>query len=162
MQVASNPTPAGAISAGVDGVMGNLNNFINTGMNIASTYFNVNNMQNAPASLSNTAGDVFFLENIENLQPYFEVEKAVDSDIKIVKDFLNAYHYGYGKIENLDITKPIFSRFNFYKCNIETFKSQFLPNIIREKIKLIFMNGVRIWENVENLFDLTITNTEVQ
>lgn len=162
MQVASNPTPAGAISAGVDGVMGNLNNLINTGMNIASTYFNVNNMQNAPASLSNTAGDVFFLENIENLQPYFEVEKAVDSDIKKVKDFLNAYHYGYGKIENLDITKPIFSRFNFYKCNIETFKSQFLPNIIREKLKLIFMNGVRIWENVENLFDLTIINTEVQ
>lgn len=147
-----------AIGAGVS----QIGNSMNVANNVLNTYFSIDNMKNAPASLALASGNIFFVENIENLQPYFELEQSFDNDITIIKNYLNAYHYSYGKIEELDITKPIFNRFNFYKCNIETFKSKNLINVVREKIKQIFANGVRIWENVEDLFNLTIENKEIE
>lgn len=147
------------LSGSLRSISGYVFDTINTATNLA---YSVNNMKNAPASLQNGAGDIFFQEAVDNLQPYYEIYKSTESDLKTFEDYLHAYHYSYNKFEILDISKPIFKRFNFYQAIITTYKNKKLSNIVMNKIIEIFSKGVRVWENVENIFDLTLKNEEVE
>lgn len=146
-----------ATSAASGSIAGLGNNLVN----FALDELRLDNLKNAPNSLRNT-NDTFALNlkvNKDSLSLYLDVEtcRQIEEDKYI--NYL--YNYGY-KINKIDwITRYVDTRryFNYIKCQIDTINSE-LPNEAELEIKRIFNNGVRLWNDYNNMYEYENENYE--
>lgn len=134
-------------------------------MGAAGDMYNVwqglDNLQNKPNSMKNT-NDSVELNLIVNdgLKLYVDEDEARDVDIYRYYNYL--YSNGY-RINRYDyINNYIHTRyyFNFIKAQID-FININVPDIIENKIKDVFRNGVRLWNQYDAMYNYENENREI-
>lgn len=96
----------------------------------------------------------------DGLKLYVDEDEARDVDIYRYYNYL--YNNGY-RINRYDyISNYIHTRyyFNFVKAQIE-FININVPDIIESKIKDVFRNGIRLWNQYEAMYDYEDENREI-
>lgn len=121
----------------------------------------LDNLQNKPNSMRNT-NDSVELNLIVNdgLKLYVDEDEARDVDIYRYYNYL--YNNGY-RINRYDyISNYIHTRyyFNFIKAQID-FININVPDIIENKIKDVFRNGVRLWNQYDAMYNYENENREI-
>lgn len=121
----------------------------------------LDNLQNKPNSMKNT-NDSVELNLIVNdgLKLYVDEDEARDVDIYRYYNYL--YNNGY-RINRYDyISNYIHTRyyFNYIKAQID-FININVPDVIENKIKDVFRNGIRLWNQYEAMYDYEDENREI-
>ena len=131
----------------------------------AADMFNVwqglDNLQNKPNSMRNTNDSVELnLVVNDGLKLYVDEDEARDVDIYRYYNYL--YNNGY-RINRYDyIGNYIHTRyyFNYVKAQID-FININVPDVIENKIKDVFRNGVRMWNQYDAMYDYEDENREI-
>lgn len=143
--------------AGLDGSFAGVGNTL---LNFGLDELKLDNVKNAPNSLRNT-NDTFLMNfNVNNgLNLYVDFESCRQIEEDKYVNYL--YCYGY-KINKIDwLTRYINTRkyFNYIKCNIDTIDME-IPNQCEQEIKRIFAQGVRLWNNYNEMYNYIYENYE--
>lgn len=149
---------SGNSSATVSSLIGGAASLVNAGLK-------ADNMRNAPDSLTNANGSYLFSISTNNYDLVVEEYEALEDDKQKAYDYLYRYGYMFEKIGNIKDHIDTRYYFNYISADIENiyyYNNLSLP--IRNKIKLIFKNGVRLWhyhsKYADRLFDYTYENWE--
>lgn len=136
--------PSQIISRGASAV----SELINKGLSL-------DNMKNAPESLRGSNGNYGYYIDIGSLCPQVLHYDSLESDKNKLSNYFLMYGYTVNKID--DITNYINNRkyWNYIECDINTITDvdnlvsykYMVSNKIKEKIKEIFKNGIRFWNN---------------
>lgn len=147
------PLLASALTGDIGGIVG-------AGQQLASTLVDYDNLRNRNNSLRNTNDSVILnmLVN-EGLQLYVDIEKAFDVDINAYYNYLYNFGYSVNKIDNP--FKYINTRkyFNYLQFDAD-FININAPSNVEDKLKSIFRNGVRLWNDYYNIYNYTDENYE--
>lgn len=136
-------------------------NMIGAAGDMYNVWQGLDNLQNKPNSMKNT-NDSVELNLIVNdgLKLYVDEDEARDVDIYRYYNYL--YHNGY-RINRYDyISNYIHTRyyFNFIKAQIDYININ-VPDIIESKIKDVFRNGVRLWNQYDAMYNYENENREL-
>lgn len=140
--------------------LGNISSLLNAGTETAKTVIELDNIQNRVNSLRNT-NDSIILNLLVNdgLKLYIDLEKSYDLDIEAYFNYIYFYGYSINKVDN-----P-FNYFNTRKFfNYLQFDAEYIninvPSNVEDKIKTIFSNGIRLWNDYSNIYETTKENYE--
>ena len=142
------------------GITGNLAGAASSGIEAAKTLIDFDNMRNKINSLRNT-NDSVILNMLVNdgIKLYVDIEKALDNEIE--KYYNYVYNFGY----SLNVIDNPFNYINTRKYfNYLQFDADYIninaPTDVEDKIKYIFTNGVRLWNDYSSIYDYTHENYE--
>lgn len=105
----------------------------------------LDNMRNAPSTYRDSASNILLdLSILTDFGYYLEIWDALDIDKKIYLDNIN--HYGYVLNIEDDMTKYFHTRkiFNYVRGEIHSISNN-LSNVVKNKIKYVFNNGIRLF-----------------
>ena len=147
------PLLASALTGDVGGVVG-------AGQQFASTLVDYDNLRNRSNSLRNTNDSVILnmLVN-EGLQLYVDIEKAFDVDIDSYYNYLYNFGYSVNKIDNPFNYINTRKYFNYIQFDAD-FININAPSNVEDKLKSIFRNGVRLWNDYSSIYNYTDENYE--
>ena len=120
--------------------------------NQAQFTLTMDNMKNAPDTLSNANGNAILNQTIADIMPYFELYSALDNELKIANDI--AYDNGYicnkyGKVKDYVNTRKYFNYISATITNVIGNVSNEVKNLYRE----ILAKGIKLWHTDTINFD---------
>lgn len=128
-----------------------------TGLKIAydSAQFNlsIDNMKNAPDTMSNANGNAIFISAVAEFGIYAELYSGLDAELNIANDyqFENGYYFNqYGNIKEFCCTRKYFNYIQAVPDNIVGN----LSNELKQHIKNVLSRGVRFWHVDEISYSL--------
>lgn len=135
-----------------------------TVMGAANDLYNVwqglDNLANKPNSMRNTNDSVELNLLVNNgLKLYIDEDSARDVDINRYYDYLFAYGYRINKFTYPHLFIDTRVNFNYIQADVEYINVP-CPDVIENKIKEIFRQGVRMWNNVEKMYNYEEENYE--
>lgn len=119
--------------------------------------FTVDNLKNAPNSISGAMGNVVFNSLYSDVGIVIETHEILPFEKQIIDDQMYLNGFSFNKIDNVKKYDNIRHYFNFVQANIENIIGD-ISNPIREDIRQRFADGIRFW-NEDNI-DYTMENYE--
>lgn len=130
----------------------------------------IDNLKNAPETLSNAKGSADFINSYSENGIIVEEYDVLDYEKELINDYMCMYGFVYNKLGNIKNFDNIRKFYNYIKADIEQIDSDTLNinNNVLNKFKKIFSEGVRFWntdsfsyekENYENWIDTAINNS---
>ena len=156
---------AAGFSGSVGTIAGAFNSATDLIMKEINAGYKINDLQNAPQTLSAASGDI--LTNISILNRGINVEKfsVLNYDNHIILDFYNKYGYRVNRLGNVSDYVGIRKLWNFIQADVETVNSANDDNPIgvemHDQIKTIFARGITFWTNPAGISDYSGQNYEV-
>ncbi len=148
--------PAGIIAA----VSQNYSGVASVGLSALSSYLNVDNINNKPNSLRNVGNTAELLLNVNNgINLYVDIEKAREVEIDRYYEKLFRYGYEINKIGNIFDFINTRHYFNFIQCELE-YIGITGNDAIDDKIRMIFSNGITLWNDYVNIYNYSMENYE--
>lgn len=142
-------------------ITGNISGVIGAGTETFKTITEIDNLLNRVNSLRNTNDSVVLnLIVNEGLNFYVDIEAAYQLDINSYYNYIYSYGYSINKIDN-----P-FNYFNTRKYfNYLQFDAEYIninvPSNVEDKIKNIFSNGIRLWNDYSTIYEIKKENYEI-
>lgn len=126
------------------------------------TQFNLSldNMKNAPETLTNANGGVLFTMAVAKFGVYAELYEGLDNELEIANSMMNMNGYIYNQYGNPRDFDSIRRRFNYIKANVGSLDGVPISNLIRTDIRQRFANGIRFWRQGIDI-DYTKENYEI-
>jgi len=159
MQLASGNVIGGGIS-GNKAVSGAITNTVDIIVNRINSNLTLDNMKNSPEMLENSNGNALFNCGINHIGLYVEIYSALENELKIANDYMHQYGFTYNQIDNIKNVDNIRVYFNYVKADVENITGINLSNTIKNKIREIFRNGIRLWNNTPEIFKYDKENYE--
>lgn len=158
------------VKAGVEAAAGAVN-MITTQMSyqhgqaLRQTQFDlsIDNMKNAPNTLSNINGSAILTKMITSFGIYLELHEGLDHELEIANDIMNRDGYTYNQFDDVKKYDKIRKFYNYIKANIGTITGIPISNQARLNLRQRFANGIRFWnmnENNEFVVDYSKENYE--
>ena len=127
---------------------------------LARTYIDWDNMENRVNSLRNTNdGATLNIMVNDGLKLYLHIEKAFDYEIEKYYNYLYNFGYKIGRIENPFNYINTRKYFNYVQFKMEDIRIE-CPTVIIDKLRNIFANGIRLWNDYSNIYNFTKENYE--
>lgn len=117
----------------------------------------IDNMRSAPNQLVNANGNAVLLNAISEIGAYIELYEILPNEKKVINDFMHQFGYSVNKIDKPENYFKTRVAFNYIKCTLTNIDGQ-ISNTIKERLKRIFENGVRLWH--QDTVDFTVQNYE--
>lgn len=117
----------------------------------------IDNMRSAPNQLVNANGNAVLLNAISEIGAYIELYEILPNEKKVINDFMHQFGYAVNKIDKPENYFKTRVAFNYIKCTLTNIDGQ-ISNTIKERLKRIFENGVRLWH--QDSVDFTVQNYE--
>lgn len=143
---ASSVAGAGGNIAAASASLGN--GLINTALKLnydrAQFSLSMDNMKNAPDTLSNANGNAILSTIITDIAPYFEIYSALENELKIANDIAydNGYTYNrYGQVKDFVNTRKYF---NYIQASVENIIGN-ISNEVKLLLRQILANGIKLW-----------------
>ena len=159
MQLASGDVIAGDISAN-KAVSGAIINTADIIVNRINSNLTLDNMKNAPETIKNADGNILFNISCTDFGLYVEIYSALENELEIANDYMHRYGFTYNQIDNIKNVDNIRVYFNYVKADVENITGINLSNTIKNKIREIFRNGIRLWNNTPEIFKYDKENYE--
>ena len=120
----------------------------------------LDNMKNAPETMSNANGGVCFTMAVAEFGVYAELYEGLDNELEVANAMMNMNGYTYNQYGNPRDFDSIRRRFNYIKANIGSLDGVPISNLIRADLRQRFANGIRFWREGINV-DYTKENYEI-
>ena len=147
------PFVANMLTGNASGALSNITSAIHS-------YIDYDNLQNRANSLRNANdGATLNLVVNEGLKLYVDIESALDVDIDAYYNYLYNFGYSVNKIDNPINYINTRKYFNYLQFDAD-FININAPSNVEDKLKSIFRNGVRIWNDYSNIYNYTDENYE--
>lgn len=117
----------------------------------------IDNMRSAPNQLVNANGNAIFLNAVSDIGAYIELYEILPNEKKVINDFMHQFGYAVNKIDKPENYFKTRVAFNYIKCTLTNIDGQ-ISNTIKERLKRIFENGIRLWH--QDSVDFTVQNYE--
>lgn len=131
--------------------------------NVLNSAFTIANVKASPSNMKNSTGNGYFTYYTTGFGLYVEAYRALDIDLDRCYQYHYMYGYKYGKFGNVNDFMNIRHYFNYIQADLQniTGKTGYnIPNQVRDEIKHIFGQGVRLWNVSDKMFDYEVENYE--
>jgi hypothetical protein len=123
----------------------------------------LDNMANAPESLYNASGNSSFFTAITECGIYYEIRECIDNEKNQVNDFIRLRGYTYNRIDNIKNVDNIRICFNYVQASVQEVNTPYgLNDEIKNRIRQVFNNGIRLWNKTDNIFNENASNYELR
>lgn len=136
---------------------------INVATGVLNSAFTIDNVKASPSNMKNSTGNGYFTYYTTGFGLYVEAYRALDIDLDRCYQYHYMYGYKYGKFGNVNDFMNIRHYFNYVQADLQniTGKTGYnIPNQVRDEIKHIFGQGVRLWNVSDKMFDYDVENYE--
>ena len=148
----------GLVSTGLNLATGNygaaVSSVTGTAAGLFSSMINekltVDNMKNAPSSIQNAKGNIYFYMQTNSLGDFVEEYDILPNEKQIINDSMDLFGFNYNRIDNIKNIWNIRKYHNYVQANIDTINGVSMSNTARADIKQRFQNGIRFW-NSDNI-----------
>lgn len=130
---------------------------------VLNSAFTIDNVKASPSNMKNSTGNGYFTYYTTGFGLYVEAYRALDIDLDRCYQYHYMYGYKYGKFGNVNDFMNIRHYFNYVQADLQniTGKTGYnIPNQVRDEIKHIFGQGVRLWNVSDKMFDYDVENYE--
>lgn len=130
---------------------------------VLNSAFTIANVKASPSNMKNSTGNGYFTYYTTGFGLYVEAYRALDIDLDRCYQYHYMYGYKYGKFGNVNDFMNIRHYFNYIQADLQniTGKTGYnIPNQVRDEIKHIFGQGVRLWNVSDKMFDYDVENYE--
>lgn len=130
---------------------------------VLNSAFTIANIKASPSNMKNSTGNGYFTYYTTGFGLYVEAYQALDIDLDRCYQYHFMYGYKYGKFGNVNYFMNIRHYFNYVQADLQniTGKTGYnIPNQVRDEIKHIFGQGVRLWNVSDKMFDYDVENYE--
>lgn len=130
---------------------------------VLNSAFTIANVKASPSNLKNSTGNGYFTYYTTGFGLYVEAYRALDIDLDRCYQYHYMYGYKYGKFGNVNDFMNIRHYFNYIQADLQniTGKTGYnIPNQVRDEIKHIFGQGVRLWNVSDKMFNYDVENYE--
>lgn len=159
MQFAGGNFVGGGVSAN-EAIAGTITNTADIIVNRINSNLTLDNMKNAPETIKNADGNILFNISCTDFGLYVEIYSALENELEIANDYMHRYGFTYNQIDNIKNVDNIRVYFNYIKADVENITGINLSNTIKNKIREIFRNGIRLWNNTSEIFKYDKENYE--
>lgn len=136
---------------------------INVVTGVLNSAFTIDNVKASPSNMKNSTGNGYFTYYTTGFGLYVEAYQALDIDLDRCYQYHYMYGYKYGKFGNVNDFMNIRHYFNYIQADLQniTGKTGYnIPNQVRDEIKHIFGQGVRLWNVSDKMFNYDVENYE--
>lgn len=136
---------------------------INVATGVLNSAFTIDNVKASPSNMKNSTGNGYFTYYTTGFGLYVEAYQALDIDLDRCYQYHYMYGYKYGKFGNVNDFMNIRHYFNYIQADLQniTGKTGYnIPNQVRDEIKHIFGQGVRLWNVSDKMFNYDVENYE--
>lgn len=136
---------------------------IGVAANLLNSAFTISNVKASPSNMKNSTGNGYFTYYTTGFGLYVEAYQAMRIDLARGYQYHYMYGYKYGKFGNVGDFMNIRHYFNYIQADLQniTGKTGYnIPNQVRDEIKHIFGQGVRLWNVSDRMFDYEVENYE--
>lgn len=152
--------PIGAVGGITQAITGVGNTLIANGYEKANYDLTLDNMRNSKDSLQNLNSNILLLASVDEIGLYIELESPLEFEFSVVRDNLKMFGYTYNRIADLKSIWKTRRYYNYVEMLIYEIDAE-ISNQVKDYIKEIFKNGVRIWHNDNfSKIDYNLNNTE--
>ncbi len=118
--------------------------------NQAQFELNIDNMKNAPDSLSNANGNALFICAVAEFGIYAEIYEGINIELEMANDIMYRDGFTYNRFGNIKDFDNIRKYFNYVKAIIGNIGGIAISNNARNDLRQRFLNGIRFW-NSDNI-----------
>lgn len=131
----------------------------------------MDNMRNAPGTLSNINGSAILTQMIADFGIYAEIYEGLDNELETANDIMYRYGYTYNRFDNVKTKGDVAGvdyirkRFNFVRAILGSIDGVAMSNIARVDLRNRFMTGIRFWNKNDDgkyIVDYTKENYELK
>lgn len=135
-------------------------NYLGVASDLYNTWAGLDNLENKPNSMRNT-NDSVELNLIVNkgLKLYVDEDEAREVDINRYYDYLYAYGYKINEFTYPHLYIDTRVNFNYIQADVEYINTP-CPDAVENKIKEVFRQGIRLWNNIEKMYNYELENYE--
>lgn len=136
---------------------------IEVASNVLNSAFTIANVKASPSNMKNSTGNGYFTYYTTGFGLYVEAYSALDIDLDRCYQYHYMYGYKYGKFGNVNDFMNIRHYFNYIQADLQNITGKIgynIPNQVRDEIKHIFGQGVRLWNVSDKMFDYEVENYE--
>lgn len=128
----------------------------------ADTYMTYDNIANSPDQIACSKLNVLQALNISGLLPIFKYYRATQYEMQRINLYTHKYGYSCNIIDNPLLYLNTRKVFNYIEADIDSvYSDNKISNPIKNMLKRIFMNGVRVWANLNVYGNYRLQNYEV-
>lgn len=123
------------------------------------------NVKASPSNMKNSTGNGYFTYYTTGFGLYAEAYQALDIDTDRCCQYHHMYGYKYGKFGNVNDFINIRKYFNYIQADLQNITGKIgynIPNQVRDEIKHIFGQGVRLWNVTDHMFDFYETGNNYE
>ena len=152
--------PIGAVGGITQAVTGVSNTLISNSYEMANYNLTLDNMQNSKQELQSLNSNSLLMASVDEIGLYIELESPLEFEFSVVRDYLKMFGYTYNRIADLKSIWKTRKYYNYVEMLIYEIDAD-ISNQVKDYIKEIFKNGVRIWHNDNfSKIDYNLNNTE--
>lgn len=132
---------------------------------VLNSAFTISNVKASPSNMKNSTGNGYFTYYTTGFGLYVEAYQALDIDIERCCQYHHMYGYKYGKFGNVNDFINIRKYFNYIQADLQNITGKIgynIPNQVRDEIKHIFGQGVRLWNVTDHMFDFYETRNNYE
>lgn len=150
----------GAIIGAISGINAGTNMIINEHYERENLNLTLDNMAQAPDSLSKINSNIMLIQSVADLGVYLELLQPLDAEQTIIKDYMKLFGYSVNSIGNIDSYIKTRVYYNYIQAEIYDIEAQ-MSESIKERFKEIFRKGIRFWHYDNfNGIDYSLNNIE--
>ena len=141
-------------------MLGDVTSFGNIASTVFDTMTQLGNIKNKPNSMA-CVNDTVELNLTVNkgIKLYVDIDEPRDIDKQQYFNYIYSHGYHLNKFCNPCDYIGTRKYFNYLKCELEGVNIAAPDNVIN-KIRSIFRNGVRLWNEYEDMYNYTMENYE--
>lgn len=143
--IAGNVASGNYLGAGLGAITSGANIGINYAQSQINETLTVDNLKSAPASIVGAKGNIIFESAISNLGLIVEEWDILENEKEMINDYMCLYGFTYNRVDNVKNVDNIRKFYNFVRADIETINGANISEIVHQKFRQCFANGVRFW-----------------
>ena len=152
--------PIGIVSGYTKAITGISNTLIANGYEKANYNLTLDNMRNSKQELQSLNSNSILMASVDEIGLYIELESPLEFEFSIVRDYLKLFGYTYNRIADLKSIWKTRRYYNYVEMLIYEIDAD-ISNQVKDYLKEIFKNGVRIWHNDQfSKIDYNLNNIE--
>ena len=152
--------PIGAVGGISQAITGVGNTLISNGYEMANYNLTLDNMRNSKQELQSLNSNSILMASVDEIGLYIELESPLEFEFSVIRDNLKMFGYTYNRIADLKTIWKTRRYYNYVEMLIYEIDAN-ISNQVKDYIKEIFKNGVRIWHNDNfSKIDYNLNNIE--
>ena len=153
-------SPIGISSAVSQAVVNGANTKIQLQYEMANYELTLDNMRNSKQELQSLNSNAILISSVDEFGFYIELQEILPFEKQMLLDYLKMFGYTYNRIADLKSIWKTRRYYNYVEMLIYEIDAE-ISNQVKDYIKEIFKNGVRIWHNDNfSKIDYNLNNTE--